>query len=87
MGDRITTYHPCPQCHKQMETYDAMSSLIYVSKCDHCDYDDKREYFEVSENEIRLIIPEQLKELEKKDPKVRKFRKWLKDLYKEQKSE
>jgi len=65
MGDRITTYHPCPQCHKQMETYDAMSSLMYVSKCDHCGYEDKREYFEISEHEIALMTPEQLEELKK----------------------
>ena len=87
MGDRITTYHPCPQCYKEMETCDAMSSLMYVSKCDHCGYEDQRDYFEVSENEIRLITPEQLKELEKKGPKVKKFRKWLEKLNKEYKIE
>ncbi len=56
-------------------------------KCDHCGYGDKREYFEVSENEIRLITPEQLEELKKKNPKIRKFRKWLDNLDKEQEIE
>ena len=84
MGDRITTYHPCPQCHRQMETYDALSSLMYVSQCEHCGYKDRREYFEVGRNEIRLITPEQLEELKKKDPKVKKFRKWLENLDKKQ---
>ena len=83
MGDRITTYHPCPQCYKQMETYNAMSSLMYVSKCDHCGYKNKREYFEVSENEVRLITPEQLKELKKKNPRIRKFREKLEKLEQE----
>ncbi len=63
-----------------METYDAMSSLMYVSKCEHCGYEDKREYFEVSENEIRLITPEQLEELKKKNPQVKKFREKLEKL-------
>lgn len=80
MGDRITTYHPCPQCHKEMETYDASSSLMYVSQCDHCGYKDRREYFEISENEIRLITSEQLEELKKKDKKVKKFREELEKL-------
>ncbi len=83
MGDRITTYHPCIQCRKQMETYDAMSSLIYVSKCDHCGYEDQRDYFEVSENEIRLITSEQLEELKKKNPKIRRFREKLERLEQE----
>lgn len=83
MGDRITTYHPCPQCHKEMETYDAMSSLMYVSKCDHCGYEDQREYFDISEHEIALITPEQLEELKKKNPRIRKFREKLEKLEQE----
>ncbi len=61
-----------------------MSSLIYVGKCDHCGYRDKREYFEVSENEIRLIAPEQLEELKRKNQKIRKFREKLEKLKQEQ---
>ena len=83
MGDRITTHHPCPQCHKEMETYDAMSSLMYVSKCDHCGYKDQRDYFEVSENEIHLITPEQLEDLKTKNPGIREFREKLEKLEQE----
>lgn len=83
MGDTTTTFHPCPQCHKEMETYDAPSSLMYVSKCDHCGFKDQRDYFETSENEIQLITQEQLEELKKKNPKIRKFRKELEKLQKE----
>ena len=74
MGDRTTTYHPCPQCHKQMETYDAPSSLLYLSQCDKCGYKDEREYFEIDEHKIALMTPRELKELKKKDPEVKKFR-------------
>lgn len=81
MGDITTTTHPCAQCHKEMETIDGPSSLLYVSRCDHCGYEDKREYFETSKNEIRLITSEQLEELKSKNSKIRKFRKDLEILY------
>lgn len=64
-----------------METHDAVSSLIYVSRCEHCGYKDQREYFETSEHEIRLITKEQLEELKKKNSKIRKFREQLEKLY------
>ncbi len=83
MGEHTFINHPCPQCRKEMETHDAVSSLIYVSKCDHCGYEDQRNYFETSENEIRLITIEQLEELKKKNPQIRKFREELERLYKE----
>ena len=60
---------------------------MYVSQCEHCGYKDRREYFEVGENEIRLTTLEQLEELKKEDPKVKKFRKWLEKLNKEHKIE
>ena len=84
MGDRIITYHPCPRCGKQMETYDTSSSLIYIyiyiSECNHCDYKDEREYFDIKEHEIALITPKQLEELKKKNPKIKKFREKLEKL-------
>jgi uncharacterized Zn finger protein len=84
MGDRTIIYHPCPQCHKEMETFDAPSSLMYISRCDHCGYKDRRDYFETNENEVRLITPEQLEELKKKNQKIRKFRRLLEKLEQEQ---
>ena len=80
MGDRTTIFHPCPQCHKEMETYDAPSCLIYSSTCKHCGFKDLREYFEISEYEIVLMTPEQLEELKEKDPKIKKFREELEKL-------
>lgn len=70
-----------------METHDAPSSLIYVSQCDHCGYNDQWDYFETSENETRLITKEQLEELKKKDPQVRKFREELERLYQEKETD
>lgn len=81
MGDRTTIYHPCPQCYKEMETHDAPSSLIYISKCEHCGYEDQRDYFEISEHEIKLITRGQLEKLKKKDPEIKKFREQLENLY------
>lgn len=83
MGEHSFIVHPCPQCHKEMETHDAVSSLIYVSRCEHCGYKDQREYFETSENEIRLITHEQLEELKKKDSQVREFREELEKWHQE----
>lgn len=85
MGDITTTFHPCPQCHKEMETHDGPSSLIYLSRCEHCGYKDQREYFETGKHEVRLITPEQLNELKKTNRKIKRFRKWLENFYKNKK--
>lgn len=46
MGDRTTTYYPCPNCGKQAEQYDAPSSLIWSNHCDYCGWDDRLNYYE-----------------------------------------
>ena len=59
MGDRITTFLPCPKCGKESEQYDASSSLLWVWTCEHCGWKDDKEYFEKSISEIVLCAPEE----------------------------
>lgn len=59
MGDRTTTYSPCPKCGKEMETYDAPSCLMWSEHCDHCGYDDGLNYYEAPNNMLYLITEEQ----------------------------
>jgi len=63
MGDRITTYLPCPKCGKESEQYDAMSSLIWSWKCEYCGWHDDRDYYEGRHDE-KLLLTE--KEARKK---------------------
>jgi len=74
MGDRITTYLPCPKCGEETEQYDASSSLMWIWNCEHCGWKDDRDYYEVSEHEIHLCTEEELEEKCKKDPKIQEFR-------------
>ena len=53
MGDRTITIRKCPKCGKDYEEYDAPSCMMFVGVCD-CGWRDKREYHEISENEIEL---------------------------------
>ena len=53
---------------------------MYVSKCEHCGYEDKREYFEISENEIRLITPEQLEGLKKEKSSSQKIPRKIREI-------
>ena len=62
MGDRYTWYEKCPKCDKEMEYYDAPSSLMYIGKCDHCDYHDPLGYYEAPDNVIELCTEEQARE-------------------------
>ena len=62
MGDRTTTYSPCPKCGKEMETYDAPSCLMWSSNCGHCGYDDGLDYYEAPNNIIELCTKEQAKQ-------------------------
>ena len=59
MGDRTTTYHPCPECSKEAERYDAPSSLLYLDSCEHCGWTSGLSYYEVAENEIALCTEEE----------------------------
>jgi rubredoxin len=61
MGDRITTYLPCPECGEETEQYDAASSLIWNWNCGECGWVDDREYWEVGDNEIFFGTEEQYK--------------------------
>jgi len=54
MGDRTIQYKKCPVCGKEYEEYDAPSSLIFVGICENFGWKDKRQYYEISENEIEL---------------------------------
>ena len=61
MGDRTTTYFPCPKCGKEVEQYDAPSSLIWSCYCESCDWKDDRDYYEMDDNTIELLTPEEAK--------------------------
>jgi len=61
MGDRTTTYLPCPKCGKESEQYDAPSCLMWVWICDYCKWKDDRNYYETSENTIELITEKEAK--------------------------
>ena len=59
MGDRITTYRPCPKCGKETEEYVATSCLQYVWNCDHCGWKSDLDYYQVSDYQIVLCTKEQ----------------------------
>ena len=61
MGDRITTYLPCPKCGKESEQYDAPTCLLWSWTCEHCGWSDKRDYYEIGRNfnNIELLTKEQ----------------------------
>lgn len=46
MGDRTITYRKCPKCGKEVEEYDAPSSLMFVAVCENCGWYDERGYWE-----------------------------------------
>lgn len=62
MGDRITTYLPCPNCKKETEQYDAPSCLIWSWNCEHCGWKDDRVYFEDRVGNIHLCTEQEAKE-------------------------
>lgn len=59
MGDRITTYLPCPKCGKESEQYDQSSALTWVWICDNCGWKDDRDYYETEPNTIELLTEKQ----------------------------
>lgn len=71
MGDRITTYLPCPKCGKKTEQYDASSSLLWVWNCEHCGWHDPRSYYEVDETHIVFCTEEEARMCEKKNTEAR----------------
>lgn len=66
MGDRITTFLPCPKCGKETEQYDASSSLLWVWNCENCGWKDERDYYELPNNTIALMTKKQYEKHKKK---------------------
>ena len=62
MGDRITTYPPCPKCGKKSEQYSAYSCLQWSWHCEHCGWKDDRDYYETDENTIGLMTEKEARE-------------------------
>ncbi len=59
MGTRLKWIDTCPECGKDtLECYDAPSSMLWVRSCNKCNYVDKRNYYE-SSDEIYLCTEEQ----------------------------
>lgn len=85
MGDRSWWNENCIQCGgtDTVEVFDAPSSLMWSKKCEKCGWDDGRRYFEIGEREISLMTEDGLKELQKKDPKVKAFRQEVEKLFEE----
>lgn len=86
MGDRTWWHENCIHCggKNTVMVYDAPSCLQWLKRCEKCDWSDKKDYYEISEQEIALLTKKELKELQKKDPKVKKFREKLAKLEQEQ---
>jgi len=61
MGDRTTTYLPCPNCGKESEQYDAPSCYMWSWNCEHCGWKDLRNYYETEPNTIELMTEEEAK--------------------------
>jgi len=61
MGDRIYGYYDCPKCGKRngVEVYDHFSALLYVEKCQYCDYEVDLNYYEEDENTVVLCSKEE----------------------------
>lgn len=59
MGDRTTSFVPCPKCGKETDQYDAPSSLMWCWSCESCGWSDPRDYYEAPENVIELITKEE----------------------------
>jgi hypothetical protein len=78
MGDRTTTYLPCPECGKESEQYDAPSCLIWSWDCWHCGWKDNRRYYEAPNNQIWLISEKDArgKELIMDCPKCKEKETW-----------
>ena len=55
MGDRTTTYLPCPKCGGETEQYDAPSSLMWVWDCDECGWRDDRTYYNTEPHTLELL--------------------------------
>lgn len=74
MGDRTWWYEPCPNCQAEMEVVDAPSSLIWSRRCEMCQWNDGRNYYEVGLNNIALCTEGQLQEMMNNDPAIKEFR-------------
>jgi endogenous inhibitor of DNA gyrase (YacG/DUF329 family) len=61
MGDRTTWWGPCPKCGKEIEWYDASSSLLYGANCE-CGWADPLHYYEISDDEIVLCTIEEARQ-------------------------
>ena len=61
MGDRTTTFSPCPKCGDvdSYSEYDAPSSLIFHAQCEKCGWKDLRRYYEQDESTIVLCTEEE----------------------------
>jgi C4-type Zn-finger protein len=66
MGDRTITIGKCPKCGKDMEWYDAPSSMMYGGMCDSCGYRDPQDYYYTDDtgNNITLCTKEKAEEMD-----------------------
>lgn len=84
MGNRYTWFEKCPECPREVEYYDAPSSLMYIANC-VCGWSEPRDYYELSMHEIALFTPEEYEEWQKEsghkalnDMNEKEFEEWQK---------